>query len=181
MQMRPALQIQSMIKAMTDVVLPAVDPVNKLAQEQSRLIIGMLHLLAQQLPLRFRFGCDELSRLLALAAVLQQAARGGAQTTACLASMATAAAAADEVLQRAKAGPETIEQAIQELRGATGQVVRSAFDDGDPDALQRVQAVVLANSKEQLLRERSWVLMQGWEPDPASIPKIQDLLDQPAP
>jgi hypothetical protein len=90
MQMRPALQIQSMIKAMMDVVLPAVDPSNKLALEQSRLVIGMLSLMAQQLPLQFRFDCDELSRLLKLAAALQHAARGGPQTTACIDSVAAA-------------------------------------------------------------------------------------------
>ena len=37
MQMRPLLLTQSMIKAMTDVVLPAIDPQNKLAHEQARL------------------------------------------------------------------------------------------------------------------------------------------------
>ena len=42
MQMRPDIQIQSMIKALTDVVLPAVDADNKLAHEQTRLVIGLL-------------------------------------------------------------------------------------------------------------------------------------------
>jgi hypothetical protein len=31
-------------------------------------------------------------------------------------------------------------------------------------------------SREQLLRDRSWLLMQGWEPDPKSIPAIDTLL-----
>ena len=50
MDLRPSLQVQTVIKAMTDVVLPAVDPNNKLAQEQARLVIGMLHLVAQRQP-----------------------------------------------------------------------------------------------------------------------------------
>lgn len=176
MQMRPALQIQSMIKAMMDVVLPAVDPSNKLALEQSRLVIGMLSLMAQQLPLQFRFDCDELSRLLKLAAALQHAARGGPQTTACIDSVAAAASAAAATLDQAKAGPEAIEQSIHELRAATSQLVRAAYRDGETAALQQVESIVLNVSKDQLLRDRSWLLMQAWEADPAALPKIQDLL-----
>jgi hypothetical protein len=39
-----------------------------------------------------------------------------------------------------------------------------------------MRGIVLAMSKEQLLRDRSWLLMQGWEPDPKSIPPIAELL-----
>lgn len=176
MQMHPALQIQSMIKALTDVVLPAVDPVNKLAQEQTRLVLGTLGLMAQQYPLRFQFNCDELSRLLKLAGVLQEVARGGPETTACVEKMALAAAAAGRTLERSQVGPDTIEQAVREMRAAASQVVRSIYIDGDETALRQVEGAVLANARDQLLRDRSWVLMQGWEPDPAALPKIQDLL-----
>jgi hypothetical protein len=34
----------------------------------------------------------------------------------------------------------------------------------------------LVMSKQQLLRDRSWLLMQGWEPDPKSVPGIAELL-----
>ena len=177
MQMRPALQIRSVIKAMTDVVLPAVDPANKLAQEQARLVIGTLSLLAQQLPLQFRFDCDELSRLLKLAAALRQAARGGPETTACVEAMTPAAAAAALALEQAQGGPEAIESAVRDLRSATSMVVRAVYRDGSDKAVRQVQETVLAVTKEQLLRDRSWVLMQGWEPDPAAVPEIRDLLE----
>ena len=176
MQMHPALQIQSMIKALTDVVLPAVDPANKLAQEQTRLVLGTLGLMAQQFPLRFQFNCDELSRLLQLAGALQEVARGGPETTACVGKMVLAAAAAGRTLDQVQAGPDTIEQAVREMRAAASQVVRSIYIDGDDTALKRVEGAVLANARDQLLRDRSWVLMQGWEPDPAALPKIRDLL-----
>lgn len=177
MQMQAALQLQSAIKALTDVVLPAVDPANKLAQEQCRLVIGTLGLMAQQLPLSFRFGCDELSRLLRLAEVLRDAAQGGPNTTACVEKMSQTAAAASHTLDRAQAGPDAIEQAIRELRAATSLVVRSSFVDGNEAALKQVQDAVLAAAREQLLRDRSWVLPQGWEPAPDAVPKIGDLLE----
>ncbi len=177
MQMHPSLQIQSMIKALTDVVLPAVDPANKLAQEQARLVVGTLNLMAQQLPLRFRFDCDELSRLLQLADVLRKAAQGGAGTAACVERMGRAATAASRALEQAQAGPDAIGQAIRDLRAVTSQVVRSAYVECEGAALKRVEGAVLASSKEQLLRDRSWVLAQGWEPDPEAVPKIRNLLE----
>ncbi|MDB5985812.1 MAG: hypothetical protein JWR16_865 [Nevskia sp.] len=179
MQMRPPLQIQSMIKAMVDVVLPALDPHNKLAQEQARLIVGMLGMMAQQMPLQYRFDCDESARLISFARELQQFARGGSETGAAVAALA-------EQTGNAKCGPEVstsapgeIERQVRELRRLTGAVVTAVFHDGEPAARVQVGKSVLDMSKAQLLRDRSWVLAQGWEPDPASVPPIEQLLASP--
>jgi hypothetical protein len=176
MQMRPEVQIKSMVKAMTDVVLPAIDPANKLAQEQGRLVIGLLSLMAQQLPLQFRYDCDELRRLVGLAAGLKQAAGGAPEARASVEEMNRSAAAAAATLAQALVGPQQLEQAVRDLRQVTSEVVRSVAAAKDGQAMRQVQQVVLATSKEQLLRDRSWVLMQGWEPDPAAIPRIETLL-----
>ncbi|MCC2655340.1 MAG: hypothetical protein K0Q76_448 [Panacagrimonas sp.] len=177
MQTRPDLQIKSILKAMTDVVLPAVDPDNKLAQEQARLCMGLLGLMARQLPLQFRFDCDELARLSAYSAELQRiAGDGGAQTRAAITSLEKTAAEASALLERAKAAPVEIEMAVRSMREATGSVISSVFRDGDAAAQDRVQKATLAMSKEQLLRERAWVITQGWEPDPKSVPPIEELL-----
>lgn len=176
MQLRPQLQIQSILKAMADVVLPAVDPNNKLAQEQARLIMGTLSLMARQLPLQFRFDCDELARLVEFARELEQLAQGGKGTTAANSALAADTERASSLLNRAKAGPEEIEQAVRDLRSATGAVVTQVYRDGDAASQERVEKAVLAVSKEQLLRDRSLLLSQGWEPDPEAVPAIESLL-----
>jgi len=176
MQMRPAVQIKSMVKAMTDVVLPAIDPANKLAQEQARLVVGMLGLMAQQLPLQFRFDRDELARLLELAGELKRVAGGAAALRPGVDAMGRAAAAAAQTLEQARIGPEQLEQAVRDMRATTSEVVRAASVSADERTMRQVQDAVLAASREQLLRDRSWVLAQGWEPDPAAIPGIQELL-----
>lgn len=177
MQTRPDLQIKSILKAMNDVVLPAVDPNNKLAQEQVRLCMGLLGLMAKQLPLQFRFDCDELARLTAYSAELQRiAGSGGAQTREAVATLATSTTKASALLERAKVAPSEIEQAVRTLREGTGALISSVFRDGDAAAQDRVQKATLAMSKEQLLRERAWVITQGWEPDPKAVPPIEELL-----
>jgi len=178
MQMRPDLQIQSMIKALMDVVLPAIDPANKLAQEQARLVIGTLALMSKQLPLQFRFDCDELERLIAFSAELQQqSANAGSVATQC-AALAEKTAAAADVLGRAQAGPAKVLNAVRELRAASGEVISAVFREADEATQDRVQRTVLAMSAAQLLRDRAWLLSQNWEPDPAAVPSIESLLEK---
>ena len=176
MQMRPPVQIQSMIKAMTDVVLPAVDANNKLAQEQGRLVIGMLSLLATQLPVQYRFDRGELGRLVALSQDLEARSQGGTQTTAAVAVLTAARLRAAQIWARAQVDPAQLEDAVRELRELSGALVTAVYADGDAGSRSHVTGSVLASSKEQLLRDRSWLLAQGWEPDPGAVPAIEALL-----
>lgn len=176
MQMRPQIQIQSVIKALSDVVLPAIDPGNKLAMEQGKLAIGLLALLAQQLPVQFQFDCDELQRLIAISRELGVQAQGGAGTQAAVAALSAATLAAGRALEGARSSPADIEAQVRALRVATGALITEVHRDGDAACRPQIQQTVLAMSKEQLLRERSMLLMQGWEPDPKTIPPLAELL-----
>ena len=66
MDLRAPLQLQTMMKAMKDVVLPAIDPDNQMAQEQAQLVMGMLHLMMSRQPMQFHYDLDELKRYVAL-------------------------------------------------------------------------------------------------------------------
>ena len=105
MQLREDLQLQTVIRALTEVVMPAVDSGNALAVEQLQVVIGMLHLLAARLPLRFRYDCDELARLLELCKALD-ASEGSA--------LARANVAGAAVLARAQADPVEVLQALHD-------------------------------------------------------------------
>lgn len=176
MQMRPQIQLQAVIKALSDVVLPAIDPDNKLAIEQGKLSIGLLALLAQQLPVQFRFDCDELARLIATSGELNVQAQGGAGTQSAVAALNEATLAAGRVLDAARSSPADIEAAVRSMRAATGTLVTEVHRDGTAACRPKIQQTVLAMSKEQLLRDRSMMLMQGWEPDPKAVPPLADLL-----
>ena len=176
MELRPALQIQTILKAMTDVVLPAVDPDNKLAQEQSRLVVGMLHLLAQRLPLMYRYDRDELARFLALADTLQNQARDLPGARDALHALTNAVESGEDVLDRARAEPGELEAANFELREKVGALLGKIYDGADMTQLTHISKTVTAHAKEQLLRERSWLIMMGLEADPKAIPAIETLI-----
>ena len=176
MELRAEIQIKSMIKALTDVVLPAVDPVNQLAVEQTRLVIGMLSLMATQLPVQYQFDRDELTRLLDCArGLLTEQASEPAYANA-LQQLAERHRAGAEVLERALIDPATLLQAVHELRAATSDLVAAVPATHDAALIGRVEGAVMAAAKEQLLRDRSLLLPQGWELDPGAIPSIESLL-----
>src|SRR5216683_4529375 len=80
MQMRPQLQIQGIIKALKEDIIPALDQTNQLAMQSAQLAIGTLALISQHLPLEFRYDCDELGRLIEAAEVLSAQMRGAERT-----------------------------------------------------------------------------------------------------
>lgn len=179
--MRPEIQIQTAIEAMTDVVIPALDPGDALAQEQAQLVVGMLSLLGRFLALEFRFDRDELTRLAATAEAVRGSAQGGPQTAAALERLASGVAGAGDVLDRARAEPGELRAAVAELRTAVGELVSAVYQDGEPEGREAVQRAVLALSTEQGLRERSAMLLQGWEGEGHGVPELEELLADRAP
>lgn len=176
MQMRPEIQITSVIKAVKDVLIPAIDPANKLAVEQAQLVIGLLSLLASQLPLQFRFDRDELTRLLATAEALGKIRSGNTALAKAMDQLATSSQAGTSVLQHCRVDPAELVGSVRELREKLGAVVTAAAGSDDLDVQLHIEKQVLEMSKEQLLRDRSLMKAQGWEPDPAALPDIWELL-----
>jgi hypothetical protein len=174
--MRPQLQIRAIIKAMTQDVIPALDQTNQLAMQSAHLTVGTLALIAQHLPLEYRFDCDELARLVEAAAALRAQLQGQPGMSAAVAMLEDADRLGIDVLKRARAEPAEIVDAVHLLRSAGAYAVRAAHLEGGEGTRNAVQSIVLGLSKNQLLRDRSWLLLQGWEPDPGAVPPIDELL-----
>ena len=174
--MRPEVQLKSVIKALTDVVLPAVAPDNTLAQEQGKLAIGLLTLLSQQLPVQYAFDRDELDRLLAYCERLHAQISGGERTTRALETLDAARAAAAVSLAGARTSPKALQQAVRDLREKAGALITSAYGDGTEASRAAARTLTLEMSQAQLLRDRAMLLLQGWEPDPDAIPALDELI-----
>lgn len=180
MELRPEFLLRAAAKAMADVVLPALDPDNKLAQEQGHLVLASLDLVLQRLPHMYRFDCDELGRSLALAAELGGIARQAGAADAAARALEQSAASGAAVLARATADPAELEAARVEVRDKIGALVAAIYAAGAeavPDALlAQIGRAVIANAGDQLQRDRAWVAPQGWEPGAATLPDLAALL-----
>lgn len=171
MQIQPDLALQAVLKSLTEVIAPAVDRGDKMAQEQIGLVIGLLTLVKSRLPIAFAYDCDELARLTELAEAILPAA-GSAPLQAALERGAV-------TLERAQATPADLSAAIEVLRSAVSDAAAALASRGDTAGRAAVRALLDA-SRAQLVRERSWVLMQGWESDPDSLPDLATLVAAPA-
>ena len=176
MQLRTEIQLSAMIRAMKDVVIPAVDAKNELAMQQAQMVVGLLNLMSHQLPVQFRFDRDELQRLVASAQSLSKLKSQDPAIGEAAAQLQACSARATDVLERCATDPVELTTAVRDMREATSILMTATSGGQDKVALDAVEGVVLRLSKEQLLRDRSLMLPQGWEPDPTAVPEIEKLL-----
>ena len=175
MDLRASLQLQASIKALTDVVLPAVDPDNKLAQEQTRLVIGMLGLMLQRLPLAYRYELDELSRFLKLGEDLRGVAGTAPRAADALQALYSSLERGHDVRKRARAEPQELESANFDLREKIGTLVTALCSGATAAEFKPVSQLVMDHAEQQLLRERAFVAPQGWEPG-SKLPALETLI-----
>jgi hypothetical protein len=170
MELRSDIQLRAVIKALTEVVLPAVDPTNRLATEQGHLVLGMLKLMEHQIPLQYRFDCDELRRLVALGEDLRSKDRTGTE------GLLDSSNAGKEILSRAQADPVEVVRAVRHLRATISAYVGVTYSCGNTEARKNVHRSVATATFEQVRRDRAWARDQGWESDPSAVGDIEQLI-----
>lgn len=175
MQLRAELEIATMIRAMREVVIPAVDPADRLAVEQSHLVVGMLRLLEHQLRVHFRFDRDELARLTASAERLERICASNGVLPERAERLAALAIEARDRIARSAVDPAELLVTSRALREEIGGLVSEA-GDADDGIRERIEREILELSREQLLRDRALLAQQGFEPD-SGLPAIEDLLE----
>lgn len=176
MELRPEFLIKTVLKTMRDTVLPAVDPDNKLATEQAQLVIGMLDLALSRFPVMFRFDRDELERTLGLVESLQAEAANIPDAAAQLKTLASKADAGKQVLIHTQVAPDELVKANFELRKEIGELITALYANAKNNDLKPISTLITSHAKEQLLRDRAFLIAQGWEADPQAIPELETLL-----
>ncbi|GLR66430.1 hypothetical protein GCM10010909_11100 [Acidocella aquatica] len=177
MQLRAEIQIKTVIKALKDVIVPAIDPANKLAVEQAHLAMGLLNLLSTQMPVQFRFDHDELQRLVQACEKLERVCKQDPEASAELRRLKAARAEAQHVLEKSRIDPARILDSIRTLRAdISALIVTVEREELGAGQFTEAEKVVLDLSREQLLRDRSLLISLGNEIDPAAVPAIGTLL-----
>lgn len=176
MQLRQDLQLATMIKTMTDVIIPAIPGEHSLAIEQSRLIVGMLSLMTRQSDVQYSFDCDELQRLIRVADKLERICADQSTVRQALDQLFEKRAIGCDVLRQCGATPSELHRSVRGLRTAITQLTADVVASCSRDQQIRVETTkaVLEFSREQCLRDRALMQPQGWEKSP--LPLIDDLL-----
>jgi gamma-glutamyl:cysteine ligase YbdK (ATP-grasp superfamily) len=147
-------RIASVIRALTEVVLPHLPPEASLAQEQVHLAIGHLQILQSQFDEIPAFEREEHDDAKAIGAALAAAVTGGAETQAAVASLETAVAA-----QNVK----DVRGLTRDINQAVDRLVRAASRDGSGDAKSKLSDIILQYEKARVMKDRIWFLSFGFD------------------
>ena len=167
----------SSIKALEQVVLPAVDPADPLAGEQLRLVSGFLKFLRARLHHWHPRRIFELDHYLSMAR--EMAADARLLSTEVSARMDRAIAdAATLRLQRLPPLAE-LEAATAALASSISGAARVA-GSADSELRERVERRVLEGSRRWVDMQRAWFLPQGFDLHPAGLPALEELMSSHA-
>jgi hypothetical protein len=173
MLLRSDIQIATIVKSLTDVIMPALGPDQKVASEQVGIIISQLNFIAERAPLQASFDLDELARLVRLANALGDLCHPEVLEVA--ASLEAAAASGGACLAGAGDDPDRVLDSIRDLRSTCSTATTTLFELS-ASTRNRLAAIVFDYSEQQLLRDRAWLVTQGWEAEPETLPNIETLL-----
>lgn len=173
MLLRSDIQMATIVKSLTDIVIPALGLDQKVASEQVAIIVGQLKFIEAHAPLQASFDLDELDRLASLARALATIGEGHDPDLAI--SLRDAALASDALKMRGADSPGQVLDAILGLRALCAAAVTVLYQM-DKSTKNDMAKIVMSYSEQQLLRDRAWVVSQGWEAHPENLPKIESLV-----
>jgi hypothetical protein len=166
--MTPSIEVrlESVLHGLRDVVIPAINPDEALAVEQSGLILAQLTMMLKQLPYADRYYrlCRDDARTTAAAIV---------QNPACGARSKKAADALAALLDEREADDPHAHYLA--LAHGIATLTTAVAEDAEPEWCARVNAAVLAFSIRQNRPERVWFVDAGFDPDPSELPSLAAL------
>lgn len=162
----PIIRLQSLVHTLEQVIFPAVDPANSLANEQCGLVLAQLRMLIRHMPYIGDYHAMCLDDILQTIAALPQA-HGGPLTLAAAAGLHSAYDGAAEAANPAAA--------YQALGKAVETLIRASVDDGDAGYRAGLERAAFAFARRQTVRERVWFKDAGFDPHPEELPELEDM------
>ncbi|VTU22580.1 hypothetical protein SRS16CHR_03079 [Variovorax sp. SRS16] len=165
--------LRAAVRALADVVAPAVDPTHAQARDQLRLTIDYLEFVLQRLDHLHERELFELRHHMDLAR--QVLAVTSACAVPCSAALGTALERGEKTLAEGNAPPPTLRNATVALAAAVAQAVRAAPQMA-ASARQDIEARVLHASKTRIAFERAWYLPLGLDADSHEVLPLSETL-----
>ncbi len=172
--------IATCIRALGEVVLPAIDKSDSMALEQTQLVIGLLALMAEHWDKTLLLEMAELRAHLQLGRALEAAAAGGAATHAALEASRRATASMAPLASVDIPTQAELRTANVALRTSITELLAAARSDGAAEFRSRATALVIAHAAEQNRLARSWFAKSHLDADWRRLPSVVELLTRAA-
>lgn len=147
-------RLASIVRALTEVILPHLPPEASLAQEQVQLSIGHLQILRAQLDAVPAYEREELADALAVATALAEGVSGGSATQSAIAALNAAIGAADGSDVRGQTSA---------LNKCVDTLVKAVSHDGGAGDKSALSAIILSHEAKRVEKDRRWFLPFGFD------------------
>lgn len=147
-------RLASVVRSLTEVILPHLPPEASLAQEQVHLAIGHLQILRAQIDAIPAYETEELDDAVAIAKALTQGISGGVKTSAALNALQATIDAADHKTART----QTVE-----INVAVDGLVKAVAVDGVAGAKAALSSIILKYEDTRAQKDRRWFLSYGFD------------------
>jgi hypothetical protein len=171
-----ALRIQSMIRSLREVVLPALPNDQLLAIDQTNILVGYLRIMSEQHDRVFEYLLVELAEYAELVSALVDDAQGAGSIDGVVAKARSALAQAAPVVQMPIPRQGELTALIRSMKESADELLLAAREDGTPEFRSAATNRVMQQAERQIRRERTWFRASGFELDGSLLPSIDDVL-----
>lgn len=174
-------RLDTIVRALEQVVVPALPLDEVLAVEQATLCIGHLAMLREQYRHLADYEALCLADMTALGGELAGAASGGLKTTEAAAALREAVGSSTaDVRSAAEAGPaaSAAHRRRNVVAAAVDALLLASARDADPEFHAVSQRLVVAHGLRQSARDRAWFRDCGMDPEAATLPSIPELVGE---
>ncbi len=156
--MNPSVEdrLNSVVRAIGGVILPALPESASLAREQAMLAMGHIQIILAQMPAAQAFANQEADDLHRLGLAVADGAAGGPVTQGAVAALSVALGDTEN---------RSASERTARVQDAIDVVLRALMEDGDRVAASTVSAVVLEQGAARALKDRQWCAAMGFDSD----------------
>lgn len=152
-------RLASVVRALTDVVMPSLPPEAGLAREQVELSLGHLQILRAQLDEIGPYEAEELADARALGEALS-GCEGGAES-----STASAILTDNLAMATGAKAPADVRTARIAIHDAIAALLRAVAADGEAATRSRIRCLILEHEKRRVVKDRTWFAPFGFDID----------------
>ncbi|MET0987882.1 MAG: hypothetical protein ABW034_20990 [Steroidobacteraceae bacterium] len=171
-----AARLQSMLRSMTEVIIPALNRDDQLARDQAQILLGNLRLLSDQADRTYEYDMVELREYVALLKELTRIVSGGSQTEEHKEVANRAIKEAEPMAALAIPTHQLLSTRLQSLKSTVDGLIAATNADGTPTSRKDAIAAVLKQAASQNLRERAWFRSSGFDSAQQELPSLDQVL-----
>ncbi len=150
-------RLASIIRALNDVIAPALPDDAGLAKEQLQLAVGHMQILRVQLDLAADFESEELADAISLASSLESVT-GSTATDQSITKLKETLSAAGRA-----SGPQELRASRVDLHEKIDALVKAVFADGYAESCDVVRQTILEHESARVLKDRKWLAPFGFD------------------